>query len=82
MNDNILLPRDISFHEWACKFIANFPDKNIPYPNYINWRTWGQMLMGIEGFYNVPTPHVHMFPEEEDWRTWAYLVLQVLDKNA
>jgi hypothetical protein len=74
MNVNIPLPGNLTFKDWAEKFIGIFPKINISYPqDHQDWTKWGQLLMNIPEFKEIPTPLESLYGN--DWQRWAILMI-------
>jgi hypothetical protein len=70
----IIIPKNISYNEWANNLYIDLPSLNIPLAeSEENWKEWAQRLIDINQLVNVPLPNI--FPT---WNIWAeYFVISV-----
>ena len=74
----IMLPIRTTFVQWANDLNRSCPSLNIPFPSkgIKNWREWVNNLIDTNRLYTLPSATASRFPNEEDWKKWAFLFIQ------
>lgn len=74
MKPDLPYPGNLSFKDWAEKFISCYPGLNIALPREnLHWTEWGKMLLSNPGFVSTPTSLIELY--NDDWQRWAVLMI-------
>lgn len=68
----VVLPIQITFHEWASQIRVSLPTLTFPLPSPVeSWRDWACQVVRSNALDNVPLPTQLAYPQASDWSRWA-----------
>lgn len=78
----ITTPEYITLENWTADLNISVPQLVVPtLMQGQSWWDWANDLISINKLTNIVIPDRQSFPLEEDWRKWAYTLIQSIQKR-
>ena len=74
---SITLSQYITFENWTADLNITAPRLTIPtLMKGQSWWSWANDFIAVNSISGIVIPTKAIFPEENDWRKWAYTLIQ------
>lgn len=79
----ITTPEYITLENWTADLNISVPQLTVPtLMKGQSWWDWANDLISINKLTNIVIPDKQSFPLEEDWRKWAYTLIQSIQRRS